>query len=794
MKTTALLSSAVALAAGGLLAAGTVSLNGDWSLKAFPQPDDGAIRTLPLPDGIDARTVAAQVPGCCEEDLMRAGLLPDPMVSTNAFAWWAFEGHQWLYAKTFDAPARAPGERAVLVFDGIDTLADIFLNGEKIGEADNMLIPHEFDVTGKLREGAANTVQVLIRPVGLAAADVSLGELGYTMSGGANHEHFRKAPYMYGWDTLPHLAVSGLWRDVRLEVRPAARVEEPVWIVRGLDAKARTASLLARARIPAPFRHFHKARVRCTLSRGGKVVAAGARPYMGPHCSVGLTLRNAELWWPRGAGAQPLYDAAIELVAADGAVLARDTRRIGIRTVALEYDDRKLPERPGRFLFKVNGEPIYIRGVDWIPLDPIPSRQKAQLGRTLPMMADLNCNLVRVWGGGVYEPDEFFDWCDENGVLVWQDFMMACTLPPMNDDFAKAIEKEVRAIVIRHRNHPSIALWAGDNENDLAGGWGLGRKLMRDPNANRITRKTIPDVLNEYDVTRPYLPSSPYVSTAAFKGEVEPCEDHLWNGPRAWWKTAYYTNNACWFCSEGGAHALPARSTIEKMIPAEDIGRIWSNPDAKDWRKLDWTPQWRYRATCPNLEPGAYPWNRNELILKQTAALFGDVPRHDLDLFIAQSQSAQVEGIKFQVELFRSQKFTKKGGFVVWNLRDGWPTISDAVCDSFGTRKKSYYALKAAYRNVLPIVTEDRRLVVVNDGLAPAKGRVTVVEAATGATVLEKDYEAPANGILELARLSWDGQGLFRIAYTADGETFRTHYLHGEPPFRWSDYAAWTKE
>ena len=802
MKTHSIL--ATAFAAGIVAAAAaseTLSLNGAWKLETFVQPDDGAVRSLPLPAGLAVKSYQATVPGCCEMELVKAGEMPDPMFSTNALAFTALEGNQWLYTKTFRCPAREPGERAVLAFDGIDTLADVFLNGEKVGEAENMLIPHAFDVTDRIRVGAENTVQVLLRPVGLASGAERIGELGYTMSGGADHERIRKAPYMYGWDTMPHMPFSGIWRDVRLEVRPAVRIEDPAWIVRHLDRKARVAHVLARARIPAPFRHFYKARVRCTLARGGKVVAANTRPYRGPHVSVLLSLSNAELWWPRGAGAQPLYEAAIEVVGEDGTVLARDVRKIGIRTVELEYDDRKLPERPGRFLFKVNGEPIYVRGVDWIPLDPIPSRQAAQLAWTLPMMADLNCNLVRVWGGGVYEPEEFFDWCDANGVLVWQDFMMACTMPPMDDAFAEAMKKEVLSVVLRLRNHASLALWAGDNENDQAGGWGLGKGLMRDPNKNRITREVIPAVLHEYDVTRPYLPSSPYVSEAAFRGETEPCEDHLWGGPRAWWKTPYYTNNACWFCSEGGAHALPARSTIEKMMPAADVARIWSNPDAKEWKKLDWMPQWRYRATCPYLEPNVYPWFRNDLILKQTSALFGDVPRHDLDLFIAQSQSAQAEAIKFQVELFRSQKFTKKGGFVVWNLRDGWPTISDAVCDSFGTKKKSYFALKTAYRDVLPIVTEDRRLVVVNDLLAPVKGHVKLTEAATGKVVLERDYEAASNAVTDLASVAWDGQGMFIIDYTVDdgragarssrGETFRTHYLHGEPPFKWSDYRSW---
>ena len=791
MKTHSIL--ATAFAAGIVAAAAaseTLSLNGAWELETFAQPDDGAVRSLPLPKGVAVKSYSATVPGCCEMELVKAGEMPDPMFSTNALAFTALEGNQWLYTKTFACPPREPGERAVLVFDGIDTLADVFLNGEKIGEADNMLIPHEFDVTGKVREGAENTVQVLIRPVGLAARDKIPGELGWTMGGGANHEFFRKAPHMYGWDIMPHMPFSGIWRDARLEVRPKCHIDYPVWIVRAIGVKHRWADVHVRMRITTPFSVFYKAKVRATLSRNGKVHSKEA-PFRGPMCKLQVGLTDVDFWWPRGMGEPALYDAKIELISDDGKVLAVDERKIGIRQFAFEYDDVKLPERLGKFLFRVNGEPIFIRGVDWVPLDPIPSRQASHFEKVLPMMADLNCNLVRVWGGGVYEPDAFFDWCDENGVMVWQDFMMACTMPPMNDAFAKAIEKEVRAVVVRHRNHPSIALWAGDNENDQAGGWGLGKKLMRDPNKNRITRETIPAVLNEYDVTRPYLPSSPYVSTAAFKGETEPCEDHLWGGPRAWWKTPYYTNNACWFCSEGGAHALPSRSTIEKMMPADDVARIWSNPDAKEWKKLDWMPQWRYRATCPYLEPNVYPWSRNDLILKQTSALFGDVPRHDLDLFIAQSQSAQAEAIKFQVELFRSQKFTKKGGFVVWNLRDGWPTISDAVCDSFGTKKKSYFALKTAYRDVLPIVTEDRRLVVVNDLLAPVKGRVKMTEARTGQVVLERDYEAASNAVTDLAPVGWNGQGVFIIDYTGGGKAFRTHYLHGEPPFKWSDYRAW---
>ena len=770
----------------------TLSLDGEWTLEAFPQPLDGAVRSVPV--GVATQTFAATVPGCCEMELVKAGLLPDPMFSTNAFAFMAYEGHQWLYSKTFRAPRREEGERQIIVFDGIDTLADVFLNGVKIGEAANMLIPHEFDVTGRIRSDADNLLQVLIRPVGLAASEVLVGQLGHTMEGGADHERFRKAQHMYGWDIMPHLPVSGIWRGVRLETRPPARIEAATWATLAIDHARRTAEVAFFARVVAPFAHFHKARVRCTLSRGGAVAAARECAYRGPQFKTRLTVENADYWWPRGAGEPVLYDARAELVGADGAILAAHECKVGIRTVRLEYEDRRLPDRPGRFVFSVNGEPIFVRGVNWVPLSPIPSEQGRLLGGVLPMMADLNCNMVRVWGGGVYEPDAFYDWCDENGVMVWQDFMMGCSVPPQDDDFAAAIREEALSVVLRLRGHPSLALWAGDNENDLSAGWGLGERNRPDPNANRITREVLPRVVREYDPTRPYLPSSPYVSAEAFAGVAEPAEAHLWGGPRAYWKHPYYTDNPCWFCSEGGAHGLPARASLERMMPAEDVIRPWSNPEADDCRRLEWTPQWVYRATNPYLDMDNRALvHRNDHLLNQAGALFGDVARDDIDTLVAQTQSSQAESIKFQVELFRSRKFTKKGGFIVWNLRDGWPTISDAISDWYGTRKKAYFALRAAFRDVLPIVTEDRRLIVVNDRMAPSTGRVRLTEARTGRLVLEADFEVPANGVQDLAPVGWEEQGLFLIDYTVDGESFRTHYLHGDPPFRWADYAEWTK-
>ena len=261
------LAAAVAVALQG---ASTICLNGEWRLDYFPQPDAGAVRAVPL--AVPFKTVKATVPGNCELDLVNAGILPPMEIGLNVLKLRPYEGYQWLYTKTFACPPREPGERAVLVFDGIDTLADVFLNGEKIGEAENMLIPHEFDVTDKIRAGAENTVQVLIRPVGLAAAAVSLGELGYTMSGGANHEHFRKAPHMYGWDIMPRLVSAGLWRSVNLIVKEAVSLTDVHWMTVDTDPATGFAEVFVDVQAKYPVTMVDKIMLDVSLSKDGKTV------------------------------------------------------------------------------------------------------------------------------------------------------------------------------------------------------------------------------------------------------------------------------------------------------------------------------------------------------------------------------------------------------------------------------------------------------------------------------------------------------------------------------------------
>ena len=769
------------LVAFAAAADGGLSLDGEWRLDCWPQPDDAPIRALPLPTGLAVATVKAEVPGNCELDLVRAGILPPPEIGLDSLKLRPYEGYQWLYTKTFSAPSvPADGSRATLTFEGIDTLADVFLNGERIGETENMLIPHSFDVTKRLKPGE-NTVQVLIRSLMMEAQHKTIGILGYCMDGGADGEPFRKAGHMGGWDIFPRVFASGLWRGVRIDVEGPVRIDQVAWLVSEVNTRAKTARIGCRARVQAPFRHIGHANVRYVVSRGGVTLLDKVNRLNTYHVfsqAHGTPVKDAEFWWPRGWGEPALYDAAVEVTADDGTLLARNVQRIGLRTIRLEHADI-YPDRPGQFLFRVNGRPCYIRGTNWVPLDSFHGRDMAHMATTLEMVADLNCNMVRVWGGGVYEPDAFFDWCDANGVMVWQDFMTGCSVFPQDDEYARLTREEALAVVLRLRNRASLALWSGNNENDGAFYWKLGHEFGKrfDPNDDRSSRRTIREVIWEHDVMHDYLPSSPYVTRDAFLGKSRQPENHLW-GARGYYKVPFYTNSPCLFASEMGYHGCPNRASLERMMTP---GCVYP------WKKgtFEWNGEWQTKA-CNAFGPDAIMRpNRNGLMTNQVAIMFGGVPR-DLDTFIAQSQTVQAEAMKTFVELFRSDKFTGKNGLIWWNVRDGWPIISDAVVDYYGGRKRAYWAIRRVQRDQLVMVRDDGRVIAVNDRLRPVKGHAKIVDKSTGAVRLDADYSVPANAKAEIGRVAWKGHGVLAISWDADGEKGRNHFLYGEPPFDWA--------
>ncbi len=745
-----------------ILLAAALSLNGTWRLDYRLEEERGEWRTVP-----------AQVPGDAYVALQDARVIPDLTVGTNVWGALKYEQCEWRYSRTFNAPQLKPGERAELVFDGVDTRATYTLNGVQIGRSDNMFVPHRFDVTERLKP-TGNTLEVLIAsPLGRSLLNV----LGRSRVGGTDVEGIRKAQHSFGWDIMPRVVCGGIWRDVYLDVLPPERFGDVFWIVERVDAKKRTADVRVQCQVIAPRRRLHTARLRVTLSRDGKVVSECKHPLRYAQTCDNLRVTDAKLWWPRSAGEPALYDAVAELTDEDGSLLARDVRKIGLRTVRLERADWYSEENPGTFRFIVNGSPVYMHGCDWTPMDALHSRDGRHIRRCLDMLVDLNCNMIRIWGGGVYEPDALYDFCDRNGILVWQDFMMGNVEPEQNDAFAKAIEEEAKVQVVRLRSHPSLALWCANNEQDrsVASMW---RENAPDPAGDRISREVLPRVLRDFDPFTPYIPSSPWWTPDVVSGKAKLSQDHLW-GPRAqYFKGAFWTANTPTFVSETGYHGCPCVESLRRMMTPDGV---YPWPDRSN--KFDFNAEWQCKATVayPEQGPGGDGNGRNSLMPRQAAMMFGKTPER-LEDFVDASQHAQAEALKTWIELSRSRK-GRTWGLLWWNLRDGWPILSDGVVDWYFGKKQAYAAIRQASQDELVMIRDDHKVVAVNDRFRAVKGDVRIMDRETGRVVLAKDYSVGANATAEIGTLDWSGQGVFEIEYAVDEEWHRNYYLYGEPPF-----------
>ena len=768
-----------------------VSLNGQWTLHFWPQPET-PVTTPEAMRGVSYQTIPATVPGNVELDLLAAGHINDPMKGGNIWELRPYEGYQWCYVRRFSTPEYRQDQKIILWFGGIDCLADIWLNGTKIGATENMFIEHSFDVTGLLEKGKENELQVILRSAVLEAQNYLLSPLTVYMWAGVNVESsfIRKAPHMYGWDIMPRLVSAGLWRNVELHIADPVRFTDVHWMTSRTDAERRSAEVIVDYQLKIPFPQLDNCQAVITLKKKGKEVFRLSKKVVAHASREIFAVNDADLWWPRGYGEPALYEAELTIVDRKGNTLASDKKNIGLRTVTLDYTELTTPEKPGEFCFKVNGEKIFIKGSNWVPLDALHSRDATHLSKVIDMAVDLNCNMLRCWGGNVYEDHAFFDLCDQNGIMIWQDFSMACSPSPQDDGFAEKIKTEVQSVVLKLRSHPSLALWAGNNEIDEAFGWQKDAFNLN-PNKDRISRQVIPPILFELDPTRPYLPSSPYYTQAYYdvgrKWELLP-ERHLW-GPRGYYKAPFYTDQTAHFVSEIGYHGCPNKESLEKMFDKDFV---------YPWKKgtFEWNEQWQTKAVC--VHPDVIPSDtRNNLMLNQIKELFGEVPT-DLDRFVFASQVVQAEAKKFFIEFWRSDKF-RRTGILWWNLHDGWPLISDAITDYYFGKKLAYHYIKRVQYDACVVITDARDgshpVVAVNDTRTEKQGTVVVKDLSTNEVLLSDKFTIPVNGKTVIGQIPQnDRQSMWLIEYTIGNEKFTNHYLAGKAPFKLKDYEAWYKK
>ena len=769
----------------------SVSLNGQWKLSFWKQADSGAAMT---PEEVSSAsgvtTVDATVPGNVEIDLERAGLIEDPMIGANVNDLRSLEGCQWCYSRTFASPQLKEGQRCELTFGGIDCFAEIWLNGTHIGSVADALIEHRFDITDNL-SASENELMVIIRSAVLETQKNQLGTISIGFFASSESVYARKAPSSYGWDIMPRMVSAGLWRDVSLDIVEPTRIRSVQWMTALVNTDDNSAWMKADVQLQIPFDKLDRSKVVFRLARNGKTAWESTMPVTMHAIRANFHVENVDFWWPKGSGEPALYDATVTVLDEDGqTVLAQDVRKVGIRTIWL---DRSEINDPGRFRFIVNGEPVFIRGTNWVPLDALHSRDKDWVDPTLDMVVDLNCNMVRCWGGNVYEDTPFYDRCDREGIMVWQDFTMGCSFYPQREDFNKMIEDEVVSVVLKLRNHPCIALWSGNNEDDQSIRSALGG-FNPDPNRDVVSRTTIPRVLYEFDPTRSYLASSPYFSPAFIeaggKDNLLP-EDHIW-GPRGYYKDDFYKNPTCKFVSEIGYHGCPNRSSLERMMHADEVYPWEKGSDRK------WNNAWLTKATR-RYEAEGYTPDRNNLMVNQARSLFGECPTA-LEDFIAASQFVQAEAMKTFVEKWRGAKFDDRWGIIWWNVRDGWPIISDAVTDYWCSKKLAYHFIKNVQYDVCVMMLDKvdglNPLVAVNDTRADVSGKATVKDLETGKMVWSGDFSIPANGRVKLADISLEGysQGAMLIEYESGGVKRMNHFIYGEPPYSLDDFKAWFRK
>ena len=751
-----------------------LSLNGEWELFRFSAHNSPVEEPIQL----NAYTpIPAEVPGMAQRDLMRAGVLPkDIYFGQNISLLRKYEVYEWWYRKKFHADKAELWQQPVLCFDGVDCCATYYLNGERVGSSRNALIPHEFGVAEALRKGENELVVHIASPIAQAKGwtyDPLLGahEVGYESL------YVRRPASSYGWDILCRAVTSGIWRGARLEYRPATRFTQSYLVTHACDARQARLRLFYEFDTDLP--NFEGLTLRLEGGCGASAFDL-TRPVTFSAGQWSFAVENPELWWPAGYGAQNLYRVRLSLWK-DGQLLCEKRDTIGIRTVELRRTELTTPEKPGEFVFLVNGEKIFCKGSNWVQLDALHCEDAERYEPALALFRDTHCNMLRCWGGNVYEDDRFYELCDAYGILVWQDFGMACGIYPQTQAFQLEMGWEAVTVIRKLRQHPCIALWSGDNECDQ--NW-RGRGL--DPNDNALTRKVLPEAVLRCDGARPYLPSSPYMGPEAVRGGLYDCmpEDHLW-GPRNYFKSDFYTKAKCHFVSEIGYHGCPNKSSIERFIPKE---KLWPWQDEVN-------PDWLLHCSCPTGKPGGPYSGRNHLMANQIAQFFG-AHAQDLDDFVLLSQIAQAEAFKFFIEWARAQAW-RKTGVLWWNMIDGWPQFSDAVVDWYFGKKLAYWYIRRSQAHLCLMMAEPRDwrlpLLACNDTLEARRGTFRLWDADTGETLLAGDFGAPANGNAELGRVRMESTAhrLLLMEWQAGGERGVNHYLYGQPPFDPAKYRGW---
>ncbi|WP_262676914.1 beta-mannosidase [Paenibacillus sp. J5C2022] len=698
----------------------------------------------------------AQVPGCVHMDLLRNGSIADPFYGTNEREMQWVDKRDWEYATVFETDEEIwEASRAELVFDGLDTYADVYLNDRPILFADNMFRGWRVDVKPHLKKGA-NTLVVKFRsPI---AEDLpKLEQLGYSLPAGNDQSEVgglgdkrvsvfaRKAPYHYGWDWGPRFVTSGIWREVRLEAWDHYRIND--LYIRQDAVNAAEARLCGVVEIESEASFKGKLR----LATDGLCwerdveLAAGLNVL-----ELQAVIAEPRLWWCRGLGDPHLYrfEASFE---AEGVKATSLAATVGLRSAKLI---REKDAHGTTFYMELNGIPVFAKGANHIPNDSFVTEVTRERYRhEIESAARANMNMLRVWGGGIYEAEDFYELCDQYGIMVWQDFMFACSMYPGGDDFFDSIREEAAYNVRRLRNYASVVLWCGNNEIDTAwaqynetAGWGWKKQytaeqreqLWRD--YEEIFHRLLPDAVSSHSHGIDYWPSSPM---QALTGDAsQHATDQSASGDIHYWGVWHgeepfenYNVKVGRFMSEYGFQSFPEYKTVRTYAEEDDMA-------------LESEVMMAHQRNPAG--------NR---LIKKYMDRYMKQPK-DFPAFLYLSQMLQAEAMKMAFEAHRRRRGYCMGT-LYWQMNDCWPVASWAGIDYYGRWKATHYFAAQSFKDRMVSIDgtdeAELRLHVLNDAAEPLHGRLEAAVYSFDGELLgrhELEVAVPAGSAEKLAAWS----------------------------------------
>ncbi len=689
-----------------------------WKLMDFT-PGEGLTANVFAEVFDDTQWMDVSVPGDVHTALIAAERITHPFTDRNEEACRWVEDREWWYRLTFtpELSRLQDDERLQLVFHGLDTFATIWLNGELIGEHANMFREATFDVSKRLNLGKPNTLAVRFDP---PLSRVSGKD---TLGWGADRINMRKAQFGYGWDWGPRLPTVGIWQPVELHRHRQAAIRGVHFATLDLDPGYQHA--LVRVRIETEsFANSGELSLQVRLigqypdSNPGAAIEQTMEGINDGTTSVYINIDQPVLWWTHDLGSPALYTLEVMLYSNEE-LLDVWQNPVGIRT--LHLDQSPDPEERGTrfFRFVLNNVPIFAKGADWIPADSfVGAIQEEQYARLLTLARDGNMNMLRVWGGGIYEHDAFYNLCDRLGILIWHDFMFACAPYPETPEFAAEVSAEAEYQVRRLRSHPCLALWCGNNENQ----WIHDQIHWDDPHnvapGALYYDHILPEAVSHWDGVTPYWPGSPYGGNDFNSQQDGDVHDwNVWHGkssrrfgePPQGSNTPEsvsflrYAEDMGRFISEFGMHAAPVAETLRRVIPPD---QLYHHSPSLDHHNKD------------------NPKNKGDNLMQTVTG----TPTN-LEEMIDFSMIAQAEGLKFGIEHFRRRK-PHCSGTLFWQLNDCWPVLSWSVIDYYGFGKAGYYYARRAYAPVLasfkPQPDGGIELWITNDTLAEVNDEAIV--------------------------------------------------------------------